>query len=186
MLGPDYLRICWCYCHNPTHCRTSFPWIQVESGHILLVFSPLITVGDEPGTKSGSVGQLAQVGACYRARLAPDWVLASLQQHFEKHKLWHTMQLLGCARFSEGNGHCHTGGRLGSVTAEGPAEGKIFRSDQICGVIFCPPGTRSHSVLVTAARCNCKAVHRWQFWNHEKNFLKDTATKNLWTSEAPD
>merc|ERR1719264_1203199 len=39
---------------------------------------PLITVGDEPGTKSGSVGQLAQVGACYRARLTPDWVLASL------------------------------------------------------------------------------------------------------------
>ena len=73
-----YLRICWCYCHNLTHCRTSFPWIQVESGHILLVFSPLITVGDEPGTKSGSVGQLAQVGACYRARLTADWVLASL------------------------------------------------------------------------------------------------------------
>ena len=27
-----YLHICWCYCHNLTHCRTSFPWIQVEGG----------------------------------------------------------------------------------------------------------------------------------------------------------
>ena len=83
----QYLRICWCYCHIRTHCRTSFPWIQVETHHIYLVFSPLITVGDEPGTEAGRVGQLAQVGACYRTRLSADWVLASLAQHFVKQQL---------------------------------------------------------------------------------------------------
>ena len=97
-----------------------------KSGH---VSSPLITIGHEPGTETRRIWQLSQVGACYRARLTLDWVLASLSHKYCKTTtLTLRMVLLGCARSSAGNGHCHKGGKLGSATVEGPAERQLCRS----------------------------------------------------------